>query len=777
MKNINIKLVFRTLYRNKMYTLLNILGLSIGMASAILILLWVQFQMSFDKFHKNTDNIYRVIQDQFYTNGEVFHVQVTPTGLSKVLKENIANIIHSTRYNNQQFLIKINDIKVMEEIHLVDADFLQIFSFPLIIGDPKKVLENAHSMIISEKMAEKYFGKKNPVGQIVMLEGKYPFTINGIIKNNPKNSEIWYNFLIPFEFYKELGINVESFNNNWISTYVQLSPGTSEESGNKSIEAYKKKHFPKALAVFFLQPLKKMHLYSIYGGGPIKNVKLFSLIALLIILIAAINFTNLSTAMAGKRFKEIGVKKVFGAGRRNLLRQFFSETLILSFIALFFALMLAESLLPWYNSLLKTDLKLFYLNWKLMVGIISISIVTGILSGTYPAVLLSAFRPVKILKGPEIRHKRSLLREVLVVLQFSLAIVLIVNTIIIEKQREYMKNKELGVQKDNILYVPIRGDLKKKFELFKVELLNAPTIRNVCLSSHLPAGIWSNGGDYKWQGKPPQVDPLVTSATVDFDYEKTFGLKMHEGKFYSDKQYIDTNNIVINKTFADIIGLKPIVGQILERGNTKFRIIGVTEDFNFKPLFSKIEPLAMYCYSENHNYIFIKISAGNIKQTIRKIEEIHNKFNSEFPFEYHFLDAEYDKMYDSEERQGKIFGYFSFLAIFISCLGLFGLASFMIAQRTKEIGIRKANGAGTLSIMMLFIKYYSRWVIISFIIATPVSYYFLKSWLENYAYKTALSWWIFALGGLIAFLIATFTVSWQSWKAANSNPVDALRYE
>ncbi len=778
MKIINLKLSLRTLYRSKLYTLLNVFGLSIGMASAMLILLWVQFQVSFDRFHQNTDNLYRVIQDQFYTNGEVFHVQVTPAGISRLLKENIANVTHSTRYNQTQFLIQVGDNKMMENIQLVDTDFFSMFSFPLIKGDPKSVLNNVHSMVISEEMAAKYFGDKNPVGEIVMLEAKFPFTVTGVIKDNPRNTEFSCDFLIPFDFYKDLGVDVNQVDNNWISTYVQLTPGTVADSVNKSIEAFKKKNFPQAEAVFFLQPLKNIHLYWIWGGGPIKNVRLFSIIAALIILIAAINFTNLSTAMAAKRFKEIGIKKSFGANRNVLIAQFLSETLILSFISLFLALILTESVLPWYNSLLKTELRVDYHDWKLLGGFLAIMAVTGVLSGAYPALYLSGFKPVKILKATGPSNSKSLLREALVVLQFGLATVLIVNTIIIKKQRDFMLKKDLGIQKENILYLPVRGELKKNPDFFKTQLLNDPDIESVCLSSHLPTGIWSNGGGYKWQGKPPEVDPLVSNTIVDYSYAATFGIDMLEGNFYPEKPGIDTTHIVINKAFADIIGKKPIVGEVIEAWGMNMEVIGVTEDFHFKPLYSKIEPLVMYILlPEYYSYLFCRISSDNIQKTIKRIEELHNSVNGNFPFEYHFVDAEYDNLYASEHRQGNIFDVFSFLAIFISCLGLFGLSSFMISQRIKEIGIRKANGADVLSIMLLFTRYYVRWVIVSFMIAVPVSYFIIHAWLKNYAYRTGISWWIFALAGLIALIIAFFTVSWQSWLASKRNPVEALRYE
>ncbi len=774
---INFKLGFRTLFRNRQYTLLNILGLSIGMASAMLIYLWVSFQVSFDRFHEHTDDIYRVIQDQYYTEGEVFHVSVTPAGISKLLKENISGIKHSTRYSQEQALIQVEQIKVIENIQFVDPDFFSMFSFPLLKGDPKTALLDNHSMVITEEQASKLFGNKDPVGQLVLLEGQFPFTITGIIANPPKNTEITYNFLIPFNFYKELGADTEGLGSNWLTTYVQLLPGHTHPTVDEAIELYKKQHFPDVEAVFFLQPLKNMHLYSIWGGGPIKNVKLFSIIAALLILVAAINFTNLSTAMATIRFREIGIKKSFGASRRSLIFQFLGETLLLTFFSMFIALILTESFLPWYNSFLKTKLEINYFDLKLIGVFLAIMAGTGFLSGAYPALFLSAFRPTEVLKKSGPSQHRSLLREMLVILQFGLAIVLIINTITIKKQQNYLRNQDVGLQKENIMYIPLRGELKKTYEVFKSTLLNDADVKEVCFATHLPTTIYSNGGGYKWRDKSPEVDPLVSSTQGDFDYARLFDIAIIEGEFYRENNYYDTNHIVINKTFADIIGLKPIIGEELEMWGSKRKIIGVTEDFNFKPLYSKIEPLVITCWGNNYTWAFCKISSQNMQKTIKHIEKVHNEMNGSFPFEYHFLDEAFDELYANEERQGKIFNVFAFLAILISCLGLLGLSSFMMTQRTKEIGIRKVNGASNLNILLLFSRYFTRWVMVSFVIAVPVSYYLVHKWLENYAYQTSIAWWIFALAGAIAFIIALATVCWQSWKAASRNPIDALKYE
>lgn len=775
---LNLKTGFRTLYRNKLYTLLNIMGLSVGMASAMLIFLWVQFQVSYDRFHKNGDSIYRINQDQYYSNDEVFHVVATATGLAKIVKENFSQVTHATRYNQRQGLFEISEeLKAMENLVFVDPDFFTMFSFPLLKGEANRVLENTRSMVISEKIAKKYFENSNPMGKTVVLEGEFPFTITGIIRDNPPNTEINCDILIPFEFYKELGENTESMANNWITTYVQLAPGISADSVNKAIDIFRKAHFPESKTVFYLQPLKRIHLFWVWGGGPIRNVRLFTIIAALLILIAAINFTNLSTAMAAKRYTEIGVRKSFGADGKTLFWQFISETLLLSFISLFIALILTESFLPWYNNVLETKLRVRYDDWVMIVGFVGIMIITGFLSGLYPALFLSSFKPVKILKANPILNKRSYLRESLVVLQFSLAIILIVNTIIVKKQHSFLQKQEVGFQRENILYIPLRGSLSEKYDFFKSRLEEVEGVQSVTYSSHVPLYIYSNGGGFDWPGKPPEINPLVSNTTVDFDYLETFGIDLDQGEFYPSNKFYDTSIVVINKTFADIIGMDPIVGETINAWGRKVKVVGVTKDFNFKPLYNKIEPLIMICDTGWHQYVFCKLSPQDLPGTIKKIGEVHDMTNGNFPFEYHFMDAQFEQMYSSEQRQGRIFNIFAILAIFISCLGLFGLSSFMMTQRTKEIGIRKTNGATDINIMLLFSKYYTRWVLVSFVVALPASYFLIYAWLKNYAYKTDISWWVFVLAGIIAIIISIITVGGQSWKASRKNPIEALRYE
>jgi putative ABC transport system permease protein len=769
--------------RFKVYSIINILGLSVGMACVILIYLWVQDELSFDRFHTNTEDIYRIVQTQYYTGDEKLEVEVTQLGMAKCAKENIPGVVHSTRYTNwtMDFLVQYDDRSFVEKIHLVDPEFLEIFSFPLIKGDKKNVLNEPYSIVLTSEMSEKIFRKEDPIGKIVTINNQYAFTVTGIIKKPPKNSHLWFNFLIPATFFKELGRDLDDMGNNFLYTYVLMNKGADiEEAGEKLTKflCEKQEDRDHKCTRYYLQPLKRIHLYPVWGGGPIRNVKIFSLIAFLILVIACINFINLSTALATGRFKEIGLKKVVGGNRRRLIKQYYTEVFLLVFISLFIAFTLTETLLPVFNKLTGKEITIQLLNPKFILGILSVIIVTVFLAGTYPALYISSPSAVNVIKGDiYFGKKKAMFREILVIVQFSIAIILIINTIIINKQLVYMQNRELGINKENIISIPLRGDLKNKYETFKNELLKNNNILSVTFADWKPTGIYSNSGGWDWPGKSPDLEPLVSNSSVGYDYAKTFGLKVYKGDFFPKRLYNDTTSIVINKTFADIIGMEPLIGEIITIWDIKLKVVGMVEDFNFKPAYIKVEPIAFYIYPEDYKFIFVKVISEDINKTVKFIENTHSEFNSAYPFEYSFLDDDYNSLYWGEKQRRKIFSYFAFFSIFISCLGLFGLSSFIINRSTKDIGIRKVNGANVSSILSIYIKSFSKWIAIAIIISFPVAYFTMNKWLQNYAYRTGISWWIFALAGITAFVIALLTVSLQSWRAASRNPVESLRYE
>ncbi|MFC2136791.1 ABC transporter permease [Bacteroidota bacterium] len=780
----NLKLIFRNLIRFKLYSGINILGLSAGIACVILIYLWVQDELSFDSFHKNYESVYRVVQTQYYTGGDKFEVDVTQLGMAPYVKEKIPGIIHSTRFTGwgTDYLIRYEDKKFIENIHMADPDFLEIFSFPLIKGDKETALKGPFSIVMTEEMAQKIFGPDDPINKTLLLNNKYDFIVTGIISKPPKNSHIQFDYLIPAIFYKELGRDLDDFGTNFLYTYVQLNENVDIENIGNIITDYLCKDEEDEngkCTNYYLQALKRIHLYPVWGGGPMKTIRIFSLIAILILIIACINFVNLSIALASRRFKETGLKKMVGAQKMKLIMQYYFEVFVLVLIALFVALIFVESLLPAFNELTgkEIDLQLFR-NRELLVGLIGTIIITVLFAGTYPAIFISSPSPARVIKGDiYFGKKRSVFKQSLIILQFCISLILIINTILINKQLVFMQNRELGIEKENILCIPFRGELRNNYQVFKNELLQHKDILNVTFSSHKPMATYSNSGGWSWPGKSPEVDPLVTNTSIDFDYAETFGLQLKEGEFFPKKSYEDSNSAVINETFAKITGIEPVIGETFTVWDYTFKVAGVVEDYNFKPVYSKIEPIALFVDSRWYEYAFIKINSTEINNTIKDIEEIHSNFNSAYPFEYNFLDEDYNNLYWGEKQRRKIFSYFAFLSVFISCLGLFGLSSFILNQRTKEIGIRKANGAKTSEIILKLSKEFTIWIVISYIIACPVAYYFMHKWLQNFAYRTNISIWVFVIAGILSLIIALLTVSWQSWKAANKNPIEALRYE
>jgi putative ABC transport system permease protein len=434
--------------------------------------------------------------------------------------------------------------------------------------------------------------------------------------------------------------------------------------------------------------------------------------------------------------------------------------------------------LPVFNKLTGKEITIQLFNPKFILGILSVIIVTVFLAGTYPALYISSPSAVNVVKGDiYFGKKKAIFREILVILQFSISIILIINTIIINKQLVYMQNRELGIKKENIISMPLRGDLKNKYGTFKDELLKNKNILSVTFADWKPTGIYSNSGGWDWPGKSPDLDPLVSHSSVGYDYAETFGLKIYKGDFFPKRIYNDTSSIVINKTFADIIGIEPLIGEILNVWVYKVKVVGIVEDYNFKPAFIKVEPIALFIRPEEFNFAFVKVVSQDINKTVNYIEDLHKEFNSAYPFEYSFLDDDYNSLYWGEKQRRKIFSYFAFFSIFISCLGLFGLSSFIINRSTKDIGIRKVNGANVQNILSLYVNSFTKWIVISVIISFPVAYYTMYKWLQNYAYRTEISWWIFALAGIVAYAIAMLTVSLQSWRAASRNPVESLRYE
>jgi len=763
----------------------------VGLACCILILLWVQDELSYDRFHVHADNLYRTVT--IYQKTEpATHYWPVCAPLAPALKEDYPEIIKATRFTRLRRgqLIKYGDKSLLEtQICLTDPDFFEMFTFPLAQGDPSSALSDPNSLIITEQMATKYFGSEDPLGKTLNINNEYDFTVTGIMKNVPHTSHLQFDFLLPF-------IRIEDFEKNWAvldnwtlggyATYVLLQKETSLQELNRKIRDYIPKHAARSKDFLYLQPLKDIHLYSshiqfgIEGQGNIKYVYIFSVVALFVLVIACINFMNLATARSSNRAKEVGLRKVVGARRPQLMGQFFCESVLTALLSLILAVVLVELFLPAFRNLSGKPLESgFSGNINILLAIVIMALITGFISGTYPALFLSSLRPVKVFKGMLKTEGRGyLFRKILVVSQFSLSILLIICTVLVSSQVDFMRNRKLGLDKEQVVYLPIRSELVRKYDPLKIELLKSAGVRNVAASSNIPSyGVILTLDYITWEGKDPKDPKVLNLTSTGYDFIETLNMEMIEGRSFSEEYPSDENAVVINETAQKIIGMENPVGKRLMLGDTELPIIGIVKDYHFRSLHSEIEPLLLVNDPSLYRYILIKLDSGDIPSALANIDNTWKTFFPDTPFEYHFLDEAYDNLYRTEQRMGTLFNYFTGLAIFISCLGLFGLASFMAEKRTKEIGIRKILGASVSGVVILLNREFIKWILIANIIASPVAYYAMSKWLQGFAYRINMEVWIFALAALAALAIAVVTVSYQSVRAATANPADSLRYE
>jgi len=780
-----LKVAFRTIRRRKAYSLINIAGLAVGMACCILILLWVQNEMSYDAFHEKADDLFCVCKTELYGERLTFSLQ-SPPALGPALKADYPEIVNTARLAFRGNLpVRYGEKCFTATIKAADPALLDMFSFPLVKGNPHTALIGPHSLVITERVAEKYFKDEEPLGKTLILDNQYAFTVTGVAKNVPANSSVQFDLLAPLEIFRDMQANyLDTWYNCSFYTYAQLQPGADYHEVSGKIAGRVKASREESTIEPFLFPLTDMHLHSIDGhGGQIILVYVFSAIALLILLVACINFMNLATACAGARAKEVGMRKVIGARRSEIARQFLGESLLLSGLSMGLAIILVELFLPLFCTLTGQPIRLGYWgNPAVLLGLPAIALLTGLVAGSYPALFLSSIKPARILKGIlRVGSTRSWLRRGLVVAQFTFSIILIIGTSVVYSQHGFMQNKDLGLDREHLLYIPLAGDLREHHESVKQELLHNPNIQHVTLSSGVPTGVYFNGTGFDWDGRSPNVDPLVTYLMVDCDFAATFGVQMAEGEFYSPGARDDGSQlIVINETFARIMGEASPIGRRLSIDDLDFTIIGVVRDFHYMPVSSPIGPLIVTMYPEwlkYYNYMFARISAEDVPGTIAYIDEVHKKFNPDVPLDYHFLDQDYEHLYYRELRAGKIIAAFSIIAIFISCLGLFGLASFMAENRSKEIGIRKVLGASVSGVVALLSREFAMLTLVATALAWPVAYYAMNGWLQSFAYRTDLHAGFFIGSAALTLVIVLFSVGYQAIHAALTDPVKAIKYE
>jgi predicted permease len=785
-----ILVAIRNILRQKAFSFINIFGLAIGLACTLLIFLWIQDELSFDKFHANSSTLYRVEQDQYYS-GESYHVNVTPNPSGPVWKDEIPEIEDATRYTGPGgLLFKYEDKSFFEnDIRAVDPSFLTMFTFPLKQGNIENVLEDPYSIVISEEVGQKYFGQEDPIGKSFRVNNQYDFKVTGVLEDLPHNSMLQFEMLIPFEFMKTRDGYSESWGSNSIFTYVQLFKNSPVDSVGAKLTQVVRSHNPESITDFMIAPFTKVRLHGYFGyghsPGAIQFVYIFSAIALFVLVIACINFMNLSTARSASRAKEIGIRKVIGGKRKSIINQFLLESFILTIIALLAAIILVFLFIEVFNTISGKAISVNVLfKQEFILGTIFVAVVTGFLAGSYPAIFLSSFKPITVLKGKLASGaKRSFLRKGLVIIQFTLSIFLIAGTLIVYNQLNFMRNKKLGYNKDHLLYIPMRGGIKDSYKSIKNEFLKDSRILSVTTTSHVPTNIGSNSGGADWDGKDPEMTTLISISGVDFDYIKTLQIEMKEGRAFSEEFIADagtdsTGNFLINEEVVKIMDVDSPVGMNFSFMGISGEIIGVMKNFHYQSVRNKIEPLAVFIAPKIYlDYILVRVQPDQVIQAMDYLEGTWGEVLPGHPFDYRFIDENLDNMYRTEARMGTLIKYFAIVAIFIACLGLFGLTSYTAEQRTKEIGIRKTMGATVPKVVFLLSTEFLVLVILSMIIAIPASWYFMDQWLQDYAYRTPLSWWVFAIAAVLVMIIAILTVSYQAIKTGLTNPAEALRYE
>jgi putative ABC transport system permease protein len=782
-----LKIALRQLLKNKSFSIINISGLAIGMAAVIMLLLWIQNEVSFDRFHAKGDRIYE-LWNRAKWDDKLECWPVTPKIAAKSLRTHypeIEKVIRVDWPNNRLLITK--DKRLFSHGNAVDPEFLSTFSFPLIKGDINTVLSQPHSMLITPKLAEKLFGNEDPLGKIITLEDKKQLTVTGIIANPTNNTRFDFEYLLPWKF-TELDEGEENnWNNNSTRTFVLLKENTDFNTIQNKIKTLRKDYSGvNDVYEMFLYPSYKWHLYGSFtngvedGAGKIQMVILLSIIAGFILLIACINFMNLSTARSEKRAKEVGIRKTIGAYKSALVAQFLSETILLSAFGFVIALLLVKLCLPAFNKLSQKELFIDFTNPYFWIFSISFILLTGLLAGIYPAFYLSSFNPVKVLKGTfKSSGKAVTPRKILVVFQFVFAIILIVATIIVNQQINHVVRRETGYNNKNIIFHFLTSDLTKNYEILKQELLAQNLVQSVTKTNAPITERWSDSWGFEWEGKDPNDRTDFDRYIVDDAIVKTAGLKLLQGRDFDLKKFpTDSNAIIINESTLKITGFKDPIGKIIIDGEEPFHVIGLIKDFVINSPYEPTTPMMMLGAKNGwFNVVHLRLNESTAAQDIKKIEQLFKKYNPEFPFNFKYADEQYAKKFDDMQSVATLASIFAVLAIFISCLGLFGLAAYMAENKVKEIGVRKVLGASVLNITTMLSANFLKLVGIAFLIATPLAWYFMQKWLSDYQYRINIEWWVFLLAGGIAFIISLLTVSYQSLKAALSNPVKNLRTE
>ena len=779
-----LRTAFRNLWNNKTYGFLNIFGLAIGVACAGLIFLWVESETNYDNSFPKRDRIYAVRTNQTYS-GVTRTFDDTPGPLGPAMQTEIPGVTAACRTAWTKPLFSLSDNGIYEEGIYADPSMFSIFSLSFVEGNAKDAFRELYSVVISEKMARHFFGnEKNIVGRVLKMDNKQNYTVSGVMADLPENSTLQLDWVAPFEVYRKANDWLSNWGANSLLTYVELSPSADPVAINRRLHDFIQQKDPTAGGKPILFAMQDWHLKDQFtdgkqSGGRIEYVRLFSLIAWVVLLIACINFMNLATARSEKRAREVGVRKVLGAGRQWLIIQFIGEAIFLSALSVLLGIMIICAVLPLFNTLVEKQLTIGLGNPLHLLVLLSIALLCGLVAGSYPALYLSSFNPIYVFKGIKTKGGgASFTRKSLVVLQFTVSIVLIISTVIVYRQVQHIKSRDLGYNKDRLLDIPVTGDMIKNYPSIRQDLLNTGLVENTALASVETINTSYNTTGFSWEGKDETHPTLISFRKISPEYIHTLGMQVVEGRDFKTDPDLDSTHVLITESMARLMGKGSPLGKTIRDRHNTWQVVGVIKDYVYGDLYGRPDPVIFFADPGNTRFLYVRTKTrSNTEEAIAKIGGVMKKDNPSYPFTFTFVDDQFNARFTAESLMGKLSSVFASLAIFISCLGLFGLASYTAERRTKEIGIRKVLGASVSGITTLLSIDFLKLVSLSNLIAFPAAWWLMHHWLEAYAYRISMNWWMFGTAGLASLLIALVTVSFQSIKAALSNPVKSLRTE
>ncbi len=780
---------FRNIFRNKLFSFVNIAGLSFGISSAVLIFLWIGDELLVDRFHQDGDRFYRVMENQKYSDGRLYTFSSTPAPMAPFIKDKFPEIELATRVTWQvSHLFEAGEKMFFENGRCVDQDFLLMFSLKFINGDKLTALTDKTSIVVSRSMAEKYFGAEDPLGKVLVTDHEHSFKVTGVFEDLPAQSSWKFSFLLPFRHFWDLNTSwLDQWGNNNIRTWIKLAPGSDPVALGAKLKGEIKEHNAESNVELHIQRFGDAYLYGdwengVQSGGRIDYVRNFFIVAVFVLLIACINFMNLATAQGARRAKEVGLRKVIGAFPAQLFRQFMGESFLTVALASVIAIVLVFVALPAFNALTGKSMALSLLDRRMILIFLAVLGGTAILAGTYPALFVSGYKPVEVLKGQLASgSKAAIFRKVLVVLQFSFSIVLIISTVVVFRQMKFMQNKNIGFDRNNLIYVWMQGEMDAHWDVVRQQLVSRPGIESVSSSGQMPIDIGNSTYGVEWEGKREDERILFTILSVDMDFISTMKMQMLEGRAYDRAFISDTAGFIVNAVAAAKFGFKgEIAGRALTVWGRKGKIIGVVENFNFGSLRAQIEPLVLRIPTpgrETLSCMLVRVKGNELQQAISTIEQVWKEHAPGYPFSYSFLSQDWEKYYESEGKRGSVFNALAVLSIFISALGLFGLSAYSAARRTKELGIRKVMGASVPGLVGLMGKEFLVLVLIAAAIGCPVGWYMMTGWLNRYAFHVEVGWGALVVASLGCLSVSALTISYHSLKVSRANPAHSLRYE